>query len=74
MTNSQITVDRLKLRVRRVMADLDQAELAERAGVHQTYVSLLERGKRGARAETVESLAAALGCTVEDLMPDTVAA
>jgi transcriptional regulator with XRE-family HTH domain len=74
MADSQVTVDKVKLRVRRVMAELDQSELATRAGIHQTHVSNLERGKRGTTTDTVEKLAAALGCTVGDLMPDQVAA
>jgi transcriptional regulator with XRE-family HTH domain len=74
MADSQVTVDKLKLRVRRVMADLDQAELATRVGIHQTHISNLERGKRGTTPETAGKLAAALGCDITDLMPDKAAA
>jgi len=73
MTNSQIRPGR-KLRIARVTADLLQSELAERAGIHQTHISLLERGKRGTSRETLNLIAAALGCEVADLLPDEVAA
>lgn len=74
MTTSQALRPGRKLRIARVIADLQQSELAERAGVHQTFISLLERGKRGTSPEMLEALAAACGCPVTDLMPDGVAA
>ena len=69
MTTSQIRPGR-KLRIARVIADLQQDELAERAGVHQTFISLLERGKRGTTPATLAKLAEGLGCDIADLMPD----
>lgn len=56
------------------MAELKQSEVAARAGIHQAHLSDLELGKRGTTVKTAEKLAEALGCTVEDLMPDKVAA
>jgi transcriptional regulator with XRE-family HTH domain len=73
MTTSQIRPGR-KLRIKRVSADLRQSDLAERAGLHQTHISLLERGKRGTSRETLAVIAEALGCDVADLLPDEVAA
>ena len=74
MANSQIRFGR-KLKIARVSADLRQSDLAELAGIDQTYISLLERGKReNPTLKTIEALAAALGCAVEDLMPDKAAA
>ncbi|MEM7210314.1 MAG: helix-turn-helix transcriptional regulator [Pseudomonadota bacterium] len=46
-----------------------QEELAERAGLHRTHVSLLERAQRSARLETIEQLARALGVQPAELMP-----
>lgn len=40
--------------------DLSQEELATRASLHRTEISLLERGLRLARADTVVKLAAGL--------------
>ena len=56
MADSQIRFGR-KLKIARISADLKQSDLAERAGIHQTYVSQLERGKRGnPTLETIEAL------------------
>ena len=68
MTESQIRPGR-KLRIMRVSADLRQSDLAERAGLHQTSISLLERGKRGTTPETLGVLADVLGCDIADLLP-----
>jgi transcriptional regulator with XRE-family HTH domain len=58
MTNSR-TTDPAELWRRRVLARISQAELAKRAGVTQSYVSLIERGKRD-HPEAVEAVAKAL--------------
>jgi len=46
---------------------LSQEELAFRAGVHRTQVSLLENGNRLPRFETLIKLAGALSVSVADL-------
>lgn len=45
----------------RERADLSQGHLAARAGLGNSYVSMLEAGTRSATLETVEHLANALG-------------
>lgn len=42
---------------------LSLSEVAERAGIHQTHLGLLLRGKRAARIDTVVKVAAALEVT-----------
>lgn len=42
--------------------------LAEKSGVHQTTLSRYERGQREPRLKAVQSIADALGVTVEDIM------
>lgn len=49
---------------------ITQAELAKTANVSQPYIHDLERGNRGAKRETLVRIAAALGCTVDDLQND----
>jgi len=49
-------------RAMRKQRGLTQAELAERTGQAQAYVSAIERGSRDVRASTLSLLAAALGC------------
>jgi transcriptional regulator with XRE-family HTH domain len=52
----------------RVAADISQEELAFRADVHRTQVSLIEAGERLPRLETLVKLAGALGVTTNDLV------
>lgn len=45
-----------------------QKALAEAAKVSSPYIYDLENGNRNAKPETWERIAAALGCTVNDLL------
>jgi transcriptional regulator with XRE-family HTH domain len=56
------------VRIRRVELNLSQEELAERADLHRTYISDLERGKRNVSLENIEKLAKALNLSMADLM------
>lgn len=59
----------------RLALGLSQIELAERAGVHQSSVSDLERGKAlNPRFETVSAIAKALGVPAEELRSPGAAA
>lgn len=51
----------------RVGRGMRQIELAALAGVSQPFLYDLENGNRNARPETWEKIAAALGCTVEEI-------
>jgi len=57
-----------KLRHARSSAHLSQEELAHRAALHRTEVSLLERGQRVPRIDTVIALADALSVTSGSLL------
>jgi len=46
-----------------------QEELADAAGLHRTHISLIERGKRSVRLETIARLAAALHVQPARLLP-----
>ena len=56
------------VRRRRQSAGLSQETLALEAGLHPTYISLLERGLRNPSLITVEVLAEALGTTMTSLV------
>jgi transcriptional regulator with XRE-family HTH domain len=58
------------IRRRRLQAGLGQEALADKAGLHRTHVSLLERGKRMPTLIVVKKLAAALGTSMADLMAE----
>ena len=70
MNDSPTVHDPAELRRKRIEAGLDQIDLARLAGLHQTYISLLERGKKkNPTARTLKRIADALGCEPVDLMP-----
>jgi transcriptional regulator with XRE-family HTH domain len=61
-----------KLREARLTAGVSQERLAELAGLHRTYVSSVERGRRNISIENIERLAEALGIEMAGLMPARV--
>ena len=48
------------VRRRRLELKLSQEELAERAGVHRTYVGMLERSEKNATIYNIDRIAGAL--------------
>jgi transcriptional regulator with XRE-family HTH domain len=46
---------------------ISQEALAERAGLHRTYVADIERGARNLALENIEKLAVALEISISDL-------
>ncbi len=56
------------VRIRRSELNISQEDFAERAGLHRTYVSDLERGKRNISLENIERLAKALNLSISELM------
>jgi transcriptional regulator with XRE-family HTH domain len=56
------------VRRRRQAAGLSQEALADAAGLHRTYISLLERGMRMPSIEVVRKLAGALETTMASLV------
>ena len=53
------------LRTQREKLGISQEEVAERAGVDRSYVSILERGLKSPTLETLEKICAALGTLPE---------
>ena len=47
---------------------LSQEELAERAGVHRTYIGMIERAEKNITLENIEKIAKALEIPLGDLM------
>ena len=48
------------IRIARSIADLSQGELADRAQIDRSYLSLIESGKRQASLDTIQKIARAL--------------
>ena len=57
-----------KLREVRLKKDLSQGDVARILGVHRSYVSGLERGRRNPSLLTIQKVAKALGVSVKDLL------
>ncbi|WP_251959360.1 helix-turn-helix domain-containing protein [Nostoc commune] len=58
------------IRRRRREMDLSQEELAERAQLHRTYISSIERGQRNPSLENIEKLAKALNISISALFAE----
>ena len=61
---------RVGLNVQRLRREkrLSQEELADRAAIHQTYLSGVEQGKRNPTITVLQRIAEALGTDVEELV------
>ena len=58
------------VRRRRLELDLSQEELAERAGVHRTYVGMIERSEKNVTIYNIWRFAMALRVDARDLMTE----
>lgn len=59
-----------RVRELRQAQGLSQEGLAERSGLHRTYISSLERGRRNVGLDNVHTLAKALGVKPSALLED----
>ncbi len=57
-----------KVREERTRLGLSQEELANRAGVHRTYVGMIERAEKNITLENIEKIAKALEISLDNLM------
>lgn len=58
------------LRAFRAAQRLSQEALADRAGLHRTYVGSVERAERNISIDNMERLAIALKCRLVELLSD----
>ena len=65
---SLVVVFPQNLKLTRLKKNLSQGELAARAGICVSYVSMLERGQRSPPLETLDRLALALDVTPVSLL------
>lgn len=56
-----------KVRNERQKQSLSQEELAAKAGVHRTYIGMIERGEKNITLTNIEKIAKALGLTMSEL-------
>jgi len=57
-----------KVREERTKLGLSQEELASRAGVHRTYIGMIERAEKNITLENIEKIAMALKIPLNKLM------
>jgi transcriptional regulator with XRE-family HTH domain len=56
-----------KVREERLKRGLSQEELAEEAGVHRTYVGMIERAEKNITLRNIQKVAEALDLPISDL-------
>lgn len=57
-----------KVREERLKKGFSQESLAEKAGLHRTYIGMIERAEKNITLENIEKLANALGVDISDLL------
>ena len=57
-----------KVRSLRKERKLSQEQLAEKAGLHRTYIGMIERGEKNITLTNIEKIAKALNVPVAELM------
>ncbi|MCC6448159.1 MAG: helix-turn-helix transcriptional regulator [Chitinophagaceae bacterium] len=57
-----------RVREERLKQHLSQEELASRAGVHRTYIGMIERAEKNITLENIEKIAKALGMKPAELI------
>lgn len=70
MTQETLQLIAKNLRQGRQRLGLSQEELADRAGLHRTYIGAVERAQKNLTIGSLERLADALGCTVVGMVSD----
>lgn len=56
-----------RVREERLQNGLSQEELASRAGVHRTYIGMIERGEKNITLVNIEKIADALAIEISEL-------
>jgi len=59
-----------KVREERLKQSLSQEELASRAGVHRTYIGMIERAEKNITLENIEKISSALKISLSNIFKD----
>jgi len=66
--NKQLSLDfGLMVRSIRIEQKLSQEQLANKAGVHRTYIGMIERGEKNITLENISKICDGLGLSIENL-------
>lgn len=66
MPNNSLVAFGRKVRKFRKDAELSQEELADLAGVHRTYIGMVERAEKNVALKNIAKIAAALGKPIRE--------
>jgi transcriptional regulator with XRE-family HTH domain len=69
MNTEQIVAQ--NVRIHRARLKLSQAQLAQQAGISQSYIGKIEAGRGNLTLEVLDELALALGMTTANLVTET---
>lgn len=56
------------VRQKRLSLGISQEELAVRAGVHRTYIGMIERGEKNITLKNIEKISNALSVSIHELL------
>ncbi|KKQ66321.1 MAG: helix-turn-helix protein [Candidatus Daviesbacteria bacterium GW2011_GWA2_38_24] len=56
-----------KVKEERLKQKLSQEQLAMKAGVHRTYIGMIERAEKNITLENIDKVSKALGISISDL-------
>lgn len=59
-----------RVRDERIKRGISQEELAARAGVHRTYIGMIERAEKNITLENIEKVCKALDLSISDFFKD----
>ncbi|HOE74621.1 MAG TPA: helix-turn-helix transcriptional regulator [bacterium] len=59
-----------KVREERLKSKLSQEQLADLAGVHRTYIGMIERGEKNITLENIEKISKALEIELKTIFKD----
>ncbi len=69
MNENENAINSFAKRIRKLRAEqkISQEELAYRAGLHRTYIGMIERGEKNITLRNIEKIANALHVNIKDL-------
>jgi transcriptional regulator with XRE-family HTH domain len=70
MTNEILKRFGRKVREERTKIGISQEELGARAGVHRTYIGMIERAEKNITLQNIEKICKALNITIEYFFKD----
>lgn len=59
-----------KVREERLKKGISQEQLADLAGVHRTYIGMVERAEKNITLENIEKISTALGLAIKELFKE----